>query len=105
MTINTEQHTLLSDTPIARATDLPTSHAAAAEVTGNGSRASQQQRVLEGLRAYANCTSRELAAHINMDRYSVARRLPELLKPGLVVQGESRRCSVGNRPAVTWRAV
>ncbi len=90
-------------TPAARATDPDTSHAAAAAVTKSGVRAHQQRQVLAALREWPGCTSAELARHACMDRYAVARRLPELV-PAFAFQGATRRCACSGRPAVTWWA-
>lgn len=89
-------------TPAARSTDPGTSHAAAESVTKSGVRARQQRQVLDALRQWPGCTSAELAQRANIDRYAVARRLPELV-PTFAVQGPARRCAISGRPAVTWR--
>ena len=91
-------------TPAARATDPDTSHAAAEAVTKSGVRAHQQRQVLAALREWPGCTSAELARHAHMDRYAVARRLPELV-PLFAFRGVSRNCHVSGRPAVTWWAL
>jgi len=88
-------------TPAARATDPGTSHAAAEAITKTGVRAHQQRQVLAALREWPGCTSAELASNAGMDRYAVARRLPELC-PTFAFRGGSRACAVSGRPAVTW---
>ena len=90
-------------TPAARATDPDTSHTAAEAVTRSGVRAHQQRQVLAALRQWPGCTSAELAQRASMDRYAVARRLPELA-PEFAWRGGSRTCGVSGRPAVTWWA-
>lgn len=90
-------------TPAARATDPDTSHTAAESVTKSGVRAHQQRQVLAALRQWPGCTSAELAKHAHMDRYAVARRLPELV-PLFAFRGGSRACQISGRPAVTWWA-
>lgn len=90
-------------TPAARNTDPETSHIAAEAITKSGVRAHQQRQVLAALREWPGCTSAELAQRASMDRYAVARRLPELV-PTFAVQGGARRCHVSGRPAVTWWA-
>jgi hypothetical protein len=91
-------------TPIARHDDPESSKAAAREFTSSGLRARQQAEVLRLVRAYPGHTSLELAQHGSLDRYAIARRLPELERAGLVKRGEMRRCAVGARPALTWEA-
>ena len=77
----------LSSTPASRNTD-PAS--------------SRQQRLVRALvRRYPGRTSRELALVGNIDRYVVARRLPEI-EPVHVRKGDLRRCEVGGRNAATW---
>lgn len=67
-----------SDTPIARRTDPVSSHKAAERITRTV-RSEQKRRVLGAVRLYPGRTSRELAEQCGLDRYMVARRLPELL--------------------------
>lgn len=95
---------LLSDVPIARRHDPSTSHEAAEHVTKNGSRARQQNAVMSLVRAMPGRTSAELADHpaIPVDRWTAARRLPELRAAGLVRNGEKRVCGVTGLKALTW---
>lgn len=88
---------------LARRTDLSTSHEAAAEHVRSGRNFKQQTLVLAALKRTSNVTSRELAAAWNLDRYIVARRLPELRAAKLAVVGPKRKCDVSHRQAVTWR--
>jgi len=97
------QTDLLSDQPIARNTDPSTSHEAAAKIAPV--RATQQKAILEGVMQYPNHTSAELAQRLHMDRYVVARRLPELRSALLVKSCEARSCAVTGHRAMTWRAV
>ena len=92
--------------PLARRTDPASSHEAAAQVTASGVRDSQCAAVLDALRRHPGSTSLELATASGLDRYVVARRLPELERDGRAVRGELRLCraSGGQRRAVTWRA-
>lgn len=98
----TKQKDLLSDQPIARSTDPETSHLAAAEVTKSGKRATQQHECLKGVKRYPGRTSAELAAALHIDRYIVARRLPELREAGKVMNGPARPCGQTRRKAITW---
>ena len=95
----------LMTTPAARNTDPVSSHLAAEEVTVKGTRGRQQRVVLWAVAANPGRTSRELASICDLDRYQVARRLPELENAGLLEKGPMRRCSAGRREAVTWKAV
>lgn len=92
---------LLSDQPVARNSDPATSHEAARKV--RPSRATQQRTILAGVEQFPNHTSAELAERLGLDRYVVARRLPELRSALKVQNGEARVClETGNR-AITWR--
>lgn len=90
------------DTVPARAGDPVTSHTAAAELVASGRQAVQQQAVLGAVRAQPGSTSAELARDFELDRYAVARRLPELERRGLIRRDGPRRCDATDRMAVTW---
>ena len=91
--------------PIAANADPTTSFLAAKEVTQSGNREGQLLGVLALVKRYPQSTSLELSRRSGLDRYVIARRLPELASAGLVIQCAARRCMVGNRPAVTWEAL
>lgn len=98
------QLSLLSAVPASHRDDPAPSRQAERAVTESGSRATNQHRVLEGVRRHPGLTSKELAARLNMDRVEVARRLPDL-KNVHVWQGAARVCTAdpGNhRKATTW---
>lgn len=90
-------------TSLARCSDPSSSHEAAAEHVRSGRNAKQQTMVYAALQRTSNVTSRELATMWNLDRYVVARRLPELRDANLAIAGPKRRCKVSRRAAVTWR--
>ncbi len=89
-------------TPAARNTDPASSHAAAERITRSGKRASQQDQVRACVLAYPGSTSAELAHLAGLDRYMVARRLPECAVAGSVARGPLRACDVSERLACTW---
>lgn len=89
----------------ARNTDPHTSHLAAAEMIASGAQGRQQLAVLAAVRVNGYCTSAELARVHGLDRYAVARRLPELERMGLVQRAPARICKESGRPAMTWREV
>lgn len=92
-------------TPAARAGDPASSHHAADEITRSGKRAHQAHQALDLVRAHPQHTSLELAQHGVLDRYQLARRLPELEAAGMIERSrEPRTCTVGHRPAHTWTA-
>lgn len=95
--------------PRARVTDASSSHQAAAIQESTGKAKADAALVLEALRGFPNCTTRELAVHARLDRYMVARRMPELAEAGLATRHEpgkgSAPCSVTKRVAIRWRPV
>lgn len=91
----------LASNPIARASDPATSHLAAEHITQSGMRSRQQHAVLALLKLYPGRTSQELARY-GIDRYALARRLPELESAGLARKGDARRCDISGRQALTW---
>ncbi len=95
------QQTLFTRTPASRATDPESSYAAEDEINRNGTRATQQAQVLAYVRRWPGLTSRELAARANVDRYILARRLPEL-EPVHVRKGPQRKCGITHRLATPW---
>jgi hypothetical protein len=93
---------LMSYMPIARNTDSVSSHMAADHVTAQGTRGRQQRIAFRAVVEHPGRTSRELASLCSLDRYQVARRLPELEEARMVQKGPARECEVGHRLAVTW---
>jgi hypothetical protein len=92
--------------PLAATADPVSSKLAAAEITANGMRQSRKAAVLAFLREQsAPLTSFELARAADMDRYAVARALPDLRHDRLVDQDEMRTCRVTGRQSFTWRAL
>lgn len=90
------------ETPAARRSDPESSHLAAEEITRSGRRGQQQAQAIAAVRAFPGCTSFELAMRTDIDRYILARRLPECVTAGAVRKGEQRTCSVTGRQALTW---
>jgi hypothetical protein len=93
-------------TPIARQADPVTSKEAARAITASGKRDDQLRQVEALVKAYPGRTSLELAQHTtSMDRYAIARRLPELEDEQKVHKGLPRESVIGGRSmkkAVTW---
>lgn len=88
--------------PIVHRVDPVTSLIAARELVETGELGRQQRIVLEALQNNAGLTSDELAAAARLDRYLVARRLPDLVRLGVARQGERRTSTLSGRPGVTW---
>jgi hypothetical protein len=88
---------------LARRDDPSTSAQAAAELIETGAIGRQRAAVLDALRQCREpVTSAELATMMRGDRYTPSRRLPELLRLGLVERTAPRVCRVGGRLACTW---
>ena len=96
------QEDLFSNQPIARNTDPETSHEAARDITRT-KRASQQHACLDAVQRWPERTSAELADLMGIDRYIVARRLPELRDGNKVSNGAARKCGVTGKKAMVWR--
>lgn len=101
---------LLSNSAIARRQDPETSHEAAEHITKSGSRARQQNAVLDLVKRFPGMTSAELAVKSELedgglDRATTARRLPELRKARLVKNGWDRVCTATGRKGMTWLVV
>ena len=86
-------------TPAARRSDPETSHLAAEVITKNGTRHHQQQLAADAVRKHPGRTSQELAHLTGIDRYVLARRLPECTA---VRKGVAVECTVTRRQALTW---
>lgn len=87
-----------------------TSAEALCEIKATGVLGEQQRAVLVALAEVCRCfegpwgrTSREVARGSGVDRYVVARRLPELEREGLVERYDVRLCDVTERKAITWK--
>lgn len=88
--------------PLARRTDPESSHIAARSMVASGALSDQQRISVALVRAYPNHTSDELAALGTLDRYQLARRLPEVERLGFVERGAIRKSNTTGRPSCTW---
>lgn len=91
--------------PGARRSDVSSSKEANEQITASGRRESQLKLALFFVREYPGKTSLELSGIAKADRYSFARRLPQLRDADLVKNGPIRMCEVGKRNAITWYPV
>ncbi len=97
-----EQNSILLSTPVARVTDPLSSYRAGERHRRSGKCLRQKEIILKALKRNPGMTSAELSKLIEMDRYIVARRLPELRNGGLVRNGAIRQCGVVGSPCLTW---
>jgi hypothetical protein len=88
----------------ARTTDPEPSHVAARALVASGELGRQQALAFALVRRRPGLTSHELADGNTVLRYQLARRLPELARPPLMLvqRGPARRCRVTGRLATTW---
>lgn len=84
----------------ARTTDPQSSVIAALENARH--RKAQVFDVVKALEMFNGSTSAELAQKSGIDRYMVARRLPDAERRGLVYRCGTRKCEVSGKHAVTW---
>jgi hypothetical protein len=84
----------------ARLTDLVTSHLAGEAIEASGEAALQRQQALAAVSLYPGLTSKELAHKSGLDRYMLARRLPEVRQ---IEKGDIVKCSISKRACVTWK--
>lgn len=100
-----------NEEPLARNSDDESSHLAGDKLTTSGKRNSQKTRVVKWMAANnvttieAGLTSAEIAQYSGIDRYVVARRLPDLMQDGYVVKCLLRTCKATGNEAMTWRLV
>lgn len=96
---------MIVQTPASRKTDPETSFLAEDEINRTGKRQRQQKEVRDAVTLNPGRTSAELAQCCVLDRWQIARRLPEVEVAGRVRRGGSRRCRVTGRKSITWWAV
>jgi predicted HTH transcriptional regulator len=88
-------------TALARNTDLVSSHIAAARIEGSTA-AHQRAQAVAAVSNNPGRTSSELAEETGLDRYMLARRLPEALKAGAVTRNGPRADSYTGNPGMVW---
>ncbi len=87
---------------LARSTDSSGSHDAAAHLVRSGAHVAQKDRTAADVRRHPGMTSMQLARETGMDRYMVARRLPDLAKESRVFRGAKALCPISNITVSTW---
>ena len=93
-------------TPIHAKGDPGTSASAGSQITRSGKREGQCLAALALVKKYPGCTSLELARKGGtLDRYCLARRLPELEHGELVYKSGVKICGISGKSASTWRAL
>ncbi len=83
----------------ARNSDPISSVLAGEAIEASGEAHNQRLQVLSAVREFPGRTSKELANEAGLDRYMVARRLPEIFQ---VEKGALRKCKVGRFMSLTW---
>ncbi len=92
---------------MARTTDPETSHMAAETHRRTGALFTNRAACLRALinateRGMGGLTAPEVARDTGLARHEPSRRLPELRRDGLVVNGGRRRCTVLGTMMLTW---
>lgn len=88
--------------PHSRAPGAVTSAIAGARVHASGEAARQRQVVADAVALHPGRTSAQLAACCSLDRYQIARRLPEAEQAGEVHRRPPESLERGSRSAYTW---
>lgn len=88
----------------SRRTDPVTSKLAAADNENSGNAASHRAACLVCVRNNPGLTAAEIAKIIGLERHEPSRRLPELRRMGLVVNGPARVCNETHKLSLTWNA-
>lgn len=88
--------------PAHHKTDPATSKLAEDAITASGARLTQAQKVLGLVKRHTGLTSAEYTKVTTLDRYAIARRLPDLEHNGCIRKGIVRQCGISHKPAVTW---
>jgi CRP-like cAMP-binding protein len=86
----------------ARLTNPHTSKLAAEQVEASGHAETQRRICLASVRACPGMTAAEIALASGLERHIPSRRLPELRRAGLVVNGPARICRAMGSKAMTW---
>lgn len=87
---------------LARITDPSGSHDASDLLVRSGGHAAQKERTAAAVHRHPGMTSMQLAHATGMDRYMVARRLPDLARDGRVFRGAKTLCPISNITVCTW---
>lgn len=86
----------------SRSTDPHTSVEAAERIESSGVAGAQRARCLAVVQATPGLTAAEIAQAAGLERHVPSRRLPELRRLGLVVNGPPRTCRVTGNSSLTW---
>lgn len=87
---------------LARKDDVSTSHEAAEAIQNDETHRLQMDLVRKALCLYPGMTSAELASRSGIERHTVARRLPDLMKKGKAVRGNKITCWATGYTSFTW---
>lgn len=97
-----EREPVYPDAPGHRGVE--TSIAAAADIAPKLGRLQRLAEDAIRRAAYRGLTADELAAHLNLDRWSIQPRTTELKRKGLVVDSGMRRRNCTGKAAIVWVA-
>lgn len=84
---------------LARISDPETSRQAAREIERDGSRKRQENAILRLVQWHPGCTASEYEL---MSGIKAHKRMAGLVRRGLIVSGEAKRCPLTGKRAQTW---
>ena len=88
---------------LSKKNDQDTSYEAAENYDKTGKRNHHFSLILIAMSGLSPFTSAEIAAWSELDRWQVARRLPEMARAGLVARDGKKTCSVLKSNCVAWK--
>ena len=88
--------------PMHHCDDPATSVEAIERFDASGKRKTHCDLLLESIRLREGRTAAEVGAAVGLTQMQANRRLPDLMRDGLVRQGETKQCSVIGSECVTW---
>lgn len=83
----------------AHINDPLSSHLAGIEIEASGIAGTQRSQCLAAVKQHQGLTSKELCDITGLDRYMLARRLPEIKQ---LEQGKMKICNISKKLSVTW---
>lgn len=72
------------------------------EMTHCGKKVNQRAQVMNAVKENPGLTSHELTQCCEVSRHSIASRLAEMFKEGVVEKGDARKCEFSGKYAATW---
>jgi CRP-like cAMP-binding protein len=100
---NIEALAALAGPATARRTDPLPSHIAARMVEATGKAGSHRARLYQAIQSHPGLTCAQLADMIGIDRAAASKRIPELVRAGIVRKVGEVICPLAKTKQGTWR--